>query len=405
MLFSPQTSRFINWLRGTISLKPTPRRHSPQIDPLRQWGWVLAKPFGSFNPEHPPGAQTLTWFIPPVGRGSGGHLNLFRFIDMLERRGFDCRIVVCHEPRPVSADAIRREITEWFFPLKAPVYLHPAEEIPPSHIAIATGWQTAYPVKAFKGCRQALYFVQDFEPWFQGVGSVAAFAEATYRFGFPAITAGDWLANLLREKYGMQTFSVGFGVDHNLYFPQPAAATKDGRHVFFYARPPTERRGFELGMLALRRLSELLPDVTVHFAGWPMDRYVIPFRHVDHGILPLDRLAALYSRCDAALVFSFSNVSLLPLEIMACGCPVVSNGGANVEWLLKPDIALLVASEPDAVAEGLLRVLTDRELHQRLASAGIRAAIASSWEHEGDRMARIIKDMNVKACNNFSVLE
>lgn len=360
------------------------------IDPLRQWEWIQTKPFGAIDPNHIPGVHTLTWFVPPVGRGSGGHLNIFRFVGMLEKYGFDCRIVVCHEPRPVSAGTIRQEISKWFFPLKASVYLHPSEEIPPSHIAIATGWQTAYPVRAFKGCRQALYFVQDFEPLFQGVGSVAAFAEATYRFGFPAITAGEWLATLLAEKYGLQTFPIGFGVDNDLYYPHPRSVTMAGRQVFFYARPPTERRGFELGILALHRLTELLPDITVHFAGWPMDRYAIPFRHVDHGILPLEQLAGLYSLCDAALVFSFSNLSLLPLEIMACGCPVVSNDGPNVEWLLSPDNALLVSAEPDAVADGLVRVLTDEELHQRLSSGGIRTAITSSWEREGEHLAEII---------------
>jgi glycosyltransferase involved in cell wall biosynthesis len=143
-------------------------------------------------------------------------------------------------------------------------------------------------------------------------------------------------------------------------------------------------------MFALRRLTELLPDVTIHFAGWPMARYVIPFRNVDHGILPLERLAELYSQCDAALVFSFSNVSLLPLEIMACGCPVVSNGGANVEWLLNSENSLLVAATPEAIVDGLSLVLTDSNLHQRLSTGGMRAAVASSWQFESDRVSEII---------------
>lgn len=385
MKFLTSPPRIIKWFRRTFLRKFVTR---PLLDPLRQWEWIQTKPFGAINSDDSLGTRSLTWFIPPVGRGSGGHLNIFRFIRMLEERGFDCRIVVCHEPRPVSAATIRREIAEWFFPLNAPVFLHPQEEIPASHVAIATGWQTAYSVRAFRGYRQAFYFVQDYEPWFQGVGSIAAFAEDTYHFGFPAITAGDWLSGLLAEKYGMRTFPVGFGVDHELYYPRPKAPGQPDKHVFFYARPPTERRGFELGMLALQRLNELLPDITVHFAGWPMDRYRIPFRYVDHGILPLEELPGLYSQCDAALVFSFSNVSLLPLEIMACGCPVVSNRGANVEWLLRPDNAMLVAATPDAVAEGLSRLLTDNALSKRYRDVGFALSRSSDWVNEADRMAQ-----------------
>jgi len=387
-----QTIRFVKWLRRKILRK---FGSHPLIDPLRQWAWIRTEPFGALDPQLPPAANTLTWFIPPVGRGSGGHLNIFRFIAMLERRGFDCRIVICHEPRPVTTEAARQEISEWFFPLAAAVYLHPAEGIPATHFAIATGWQTAYPVRAFKGCIQPLYFVQDYEPWFQGVGSIAAFAEDTYHFGFPAITAGDWLAGLLAEKYGMQTFPVGFGVDHELYHPHPKTQKLPGKHVFFYARPPTERRGFELGMLALQQLNELLPDITVHFAGWPMERYRIPFRHVDHGILPLEKLPELYSQCDAALVFSFSNVSLLPLEIMACGCPVVCNSGPNVEWLINKDNAFLVEPTVDVTANGLASVLTKHALAYKLIAAGLATTSQKHWDTEGELLAHILKKFAV----------
>jgi glycosyltransferase involved in cell wall biosynthesis len=382
-----QTIRFAKWVHRKILRKPARR---PLIDPVRQWSWIQTAPFGTLDPKDPPATNTLTWFIPPVGRGSGGHLNIFRFIAMLEERGFDCRIVICHESRTITAEAAKQEITDWFFPLKAPVYMHPSVSIPSTHFAIATGWQTAYPVKAFKGCVQPLYFVQDYEPWFQGAGSVAAFAEATYRFGFPAITAGDWLATMLREKYGMRTFPIGFGVDHELYRPLPKEPGRQGRHVLFYARPPTERRGFELGMLALHKLTAQMPDVTVHFVGWPMDRYAIPFRHVDHGILPLERLAELYSQCDAALVLSFSNVSLLPLEIMACGCPVVSNDGANVEWLVDKDNALLVEPTVESVIIGLVSVLTKPALAHKLITTGLATTSKKHWNTEGLHLAQTL---------------
>lgn len=385
-----QTTRFAKWLRRKILRKPARR---PLIDPVRQWSWIQTAPFGALDLQHPPGTNTLTWFIPPVGRGSGGHLNIFRFIAMLEGRGFDCRIVISHEPRSITAETARQEIVDWFFPLAAPVYLHPSEDIPATHFAIATGWQTAYPVRAFKGCVQPLYFVQDYEPWFQGVGSVAAFAEATYHFGFPAITAGDWLATLLRDKYGMRTYPIGFGVDHELYRPLPKDPNRQGRHVLFYARPPTERRGFELGMLALQLLTEQLPDVTIHFVGWPMDRYAIPFRHVDHGILALEQLPELYSQCDAALVFSFSNVSLLPLEIMACGCPVVSNRGDNVEWLLNASNSVLVPADPESVSNALAYILADRCLHKSVSDAGLKFAHDLNWENECIHMASCITNM------------
>jgi len=148
-------------------------------------------------------------------------------------------------------------------------------------------------------------------------------------------------------------------------------------------------------MLALQQLNELLPDITVHFAGWPMERYRIPFRHVDHGILPLEKLPELYSQCDAALVFSFSNVSLLPLEIMACGCPVVCNSGPNVEWLINKDNAFLVEPTVDVTANGLASVLTKHALAYKLIAAGLATTSQKHWDTEGELLAHILKKFAV----------
>lgn len=377
--------RLARWLGRAI----TGKRKKKPADPTVQWGWIQPEPFGDVDGARIAAPNTVTWFVPPVGQGSGGHLNVFRFVRLLEERGFQCRIVVCHEMRRIDAATARHQIREWFAPVDAPVYMHPADEVPPSHFAIATGWQTAYAVKAFRGAVQPVYFVQDYEPSFHGSGSIATFAENTYWFGFPTITAGTWLADLMRNTYGVESHALGFGLDHALYRPVESAP-RTGRNVFFYARPPTERRGFELGMLALKMLCARMPDVTVHLAGWPLERFRIPFPHVNHGLLPVARLPALYGCCDAALVFSFSNASLLPLEIMACGTPVVSNRGPHVEWLLNERNAMLVDATPEAVCRAMERLLTDEPMRQELIAAGRSAARAADWSREGDRMAEIL---------------
>lgn len=382
-------ARLLRWMGRVL----TGRRRKKPADPAAQWSWIVAEPFGGLDAGKPPPRNTVTWFVPPVGRGSGGHLNIFRFVRLLEERGYECRIVICNETRPVDADAVSRQIRDWFMPLEARVFMHPEQPVPPTHFAIATGWQTAYPVKAFRGAVQPLYFIQDFEPSFHGAGSIAAFAENTYRFGFPALTAGTWLAELMREKYGVPAHALGFGLDHALYRPAAPRTVGKGPSVFFYARPPTERRGFELGILALKQLCAVMPGVTVHMAGWPLERFSIPFPHVNHGILSLAELPALYSSCDAALVFSFSNASLLPLEIMACGTPVVSNRGAHVEWLLNEENAMLVEATPQAVCDALHELLTNEPLRQRLAAGGLKAAASADWSREGDRMAAILASL------------
>lgn len=363
-----------------------------KIDIVDFWRFVMAESFGhEITATTLPQANTINWFVPPFGMGSGGHLNIFRFVHNLENLGFDCRIIICNAQSSTTSETLQKQISEWFFPLQAPVFQYPQQEIPAATISVATGWQTAYPVKAFRGTKHRCYFVQDFEPFFYPPGSEYALAEETYRFGFTGITAGDWLARKLKDEYGMDTHSFQFSYDHDLYYPFPRRDTI--QRVFFYARPPTPRRAFDLGVLILAELAKRLPEVEVVLAGWDVSGYELPFRNLKCGILSLAELPDLYSHCDAALVLSFTNASLLPPEVMACGCAVVSNLGANNEWLLDDECAVLARPTVNAMADALQRVLEDGEYRKEIVKKGFLKANASTWEKEAEKVAAVFRNL------------
>lgn len=359
---------------------------------LAFYDFVRYRPYGDPSLAIGVAPNTVNWFIPPFGFGSGGHLNIFRFIQNLEREGFECRIVIVGEPRPSSAEVAHKQICDWFFPLQASVYLDGAAT-PPAHVTVATSWPTAYYARNFRSTRHYCYFVQDFEPFFYAMGSEYAWAEATYRFGFRGITAGGWLKQKLEQEYGMDTTAVGFSFDRALYKPWPRKNPAQ-RSIFFYARPPTQRRAFEMGMLVLADVVRRLPDVGVVFAGWDVSNYEIPFTHINAGVMRVTDLPELYSQCDAALVLSFTNLSLLPLELMACGTPVVSNRGACTEWLLNDHNAKLAAATVEELSDALFDVLEKKELRERLRECGFKTVENTDWECEGLKVARIFRSLD-----------
>lgn len=351
--------------------------------------WTLKPEFGSANQEIKCADNSINWFIPPVGKGSGGHLNIFRFIKNLEALGYECNIVVVGSFECTNADSLKKNIEDWFFSLNAKVFIN--ENVPKSKFAIATSWQTAYWVKRFRDCDYKCYFVQDFEPWFYPSGTDSILAENTYKFGFYGITAGNWLAGKLEREYAMQCCPVGFSFDRNLYKPQLKRVGKSKvKRVFFYARPPTARRAFELGLMVLNEVCKANESVEVVFAGWDLSEYHIPFRHVQAGLVSLDKLADLYSSCDVGLVLSLSNVSLLPIELMACRVPVVSNKAGYTEWLLDANVCMLVEPDVDSLKSAILEVLDDDELANRLMDNGESFAKNTSWEKEAVKFSSIL---------------
>lgn len=364
---------------------------APAIDIIDFYGMVTHAPFGpdlsaDFR-EH----KTINWVIPDFEIGSGGHLNIFRLIYHLERLGYECRIIIVGHCHFASAEAARQCIRKNFVPLAARVWIG-IHDLPQAWYTIATSWMTAYYVRAFRGTRHKCYFVQDFEAAFYAAGSEALFAENTYRFGFYGITAGGWLAEKLSREYGMWTRAIGFSVEHERYRPMPRKPG-DQRRVFFYARPATPRRAFEMGILVLNEVAKCHPDVHFILAGWDVGAYKIPFPHTNAGVVELDKLPELYSQCDAALVISCTNLSLLPLELMACGCPVVSNRGPNVEWLLNQEIAVLADATVEALSEALITLLENEDYRQTLRQHGIEASRRGSWHDEAVKFAAVLEEI------------
>ena len=91
--------------------------------------------------------------------------------------------------------------------------------------------------------------MQDYEPFFFPHGSYYELAKNTYKFGFRGITAGDWIKDKLIADFGMKADSFGFSYDKDMYVPLKKKGTT--KRVFFYARPVTPRRDFEIGLFAL----------------------------------------------------------------------------------------------------------------------------------------------------------
>lgn len=410
-LLKSQACKFANYMRrhGVKAALAAVRRQltSPRsitsllskTDVLTFYRFILSEPWGEKAQLESVSTKTLNWIVPPFGFGSGGHLNIFRFISQLEARGFVCRIVLVGDSMPSSAEEAKKNINSWFFPVKASVYLG-TEKVPAAHISVATSWITAYYLRGFEATNHKCYFVQDFEPCFYPSGSEYSWAEETYRFGFYGITAGSWLKNKLNQDYGMHCESFSFSYDAGMYRPTERR-DPNVKHVFFYARPPTARRAFEMGLLVLQRVVLDNPDVRVIFAGWDVSSYEIPFPHLNAGTVRVDELPDLYSQCDVALVLSFSNLSLLPLELMACGTPVVSNRGACTEWLLNENICELADPTVEALAASVTRLLRDPVRHGALRTAGLDFANRTHWTNEVDKVVTIFEKISLCEVNTL----
>lgn len=298
----------------------------------------------------------IGWVMPPPSAGSGGHQNMFRFIKFAEVAGYKCQIYFYLNGESVFDETSVKEMMRQSgnYPEVAATMemferdLHSLKQV---DALFASSWETAYAVHLAESDAKKLYFVQDYEPLFYPAGSRSILAEKTYDFGFTALTAGAWLAEKLRSEHDMETYSFDFAIDRNNYFVTNPSRRDE---IFFYARPSTERRGYELGILALWEVMRERPNTVVHFAGETVKREDVPFNFVTHGTLTLTKLRELYNRCGGALVISTTNMSLLPLELLACGVVPVVNQGENNSMVTSNENIAYVEESPLAMAAALI---------------------------------------------------
>ncbi len=336
---------------------------------------------------------TLNWVIPDVTPGAGGHTTIFRFIGHLERMGLHNRIYIYQGSGFKSDDDLRVFLKKYF----SHVLTEPGIEafcnvdrMTYADVTVATGWQTAYFVNRFDNTSHKYYFVQDYEPFFYPVGSDYIFAENTYKFGFTAITAGDWLKQKMINDYGMKALSFGFSCDKTVY--RPRERVDSTRRIFFYARPVTSRRAFELGIIALNEVHMRHPDIEVVFAGWDISNYIIPFKHKDMGTVQPEDLAEAFSQSDICLVMSATNLSLMPLEIMASGSVCATSYGYNNEWLLNEENAILFKNDPMDIANKINYYLDNPNLLDQKKVNGMKLAASTDWEKEARKVYDFIID-------------
>ncbi|MFP5346598.1 MAG: glycosyltransferase family 1 protein [Actinomycetes bacterium] len=334
---------------------------------------------------------SVAWIMSPPGESSGGHQNLFRFIRFMEQRGHRVTIYLySSDPNFRDVDGVRRMVSTSpsYSRVSAAIRLYGDDGVAPDTDAIfATGWETAYPVFRDRSRAERFYFVQDFEPYFYAIGSESVLAENTYRFGFYGITAGAWLSRKLSDEYGMATDHFDFGADTTHY---NLVNRGERREVFFYARPVTVRRGFELGILAMEQFARMCPEYTINLAGWDVDAWDIPFEHVNLRSLPVSQLNDLYNRCAGALVLSLTNMSLLPLELLASGVIPVLNDGPNNRLVSDNPHIVYSAATPKALAHTLAEVVRRPDLPD-VAEAAAASVGHQGWESSGAKFVDIFE--------------
>ena len=114
--------------------------------------------------------------------------------------------------------------------------------------------------------------------------------------------------------------------------------------------------------------------------------------HMPGNIAEVD-LPTLYSMSALLVQWSlYEGVGLPPLEAMACGTPsIVSDGGALAE-LAGQAAEIVPLPDPEALADGIVRLLRDESRRKQIATDGAHLAERWTWARHAERVAALYKE-------------
>ena len=328
--------------------------------------------------------KRFIWFVPDwLNVWGGGHYTLFRFANHFsnQEEGIQNIIFIYNDSGRRAISEIEKDLKSAVQNCKLKVITNP-ELLPSCEAAFATTWQSAYDVSAFPHAKKKFYFMQDYESLFYAYGTESMQAINSYKMGFIGITGGTWLRQTF-ESYGGKAQNYVFSTDKDIFYPSNKGKVRDRvLKIFFYGRPSTERRCFSLGINVLEKISKKYPDIEIVIAGLQIEEGLLPFKATLLGNLTLKETGELYRSCDVGIAFSGTNLSYLPVELMASGCPVLTNNGLQTEWYCNSENSILVDPVAKAVLEGFDNLYNSKELRQKIVDKGLEKSAQTSWEKE-----------------------
>lgn len=348
---------------------------------------------------------SINWYFPDIDSPFYGGINTaLRIADhLLRTRGVHSRFVIQGDPNP----EFFRSALAAAFPALLASEIHflrgpddpDLERIPYADVSIATLWVTAYTVARATNTARKFYLIQDFEPSFYPAGTNYALCEESYLLGLHGLCNTQRLLDIMVREYRATGGAFMPAVDPQVFHDRDRRPLDhDGPvTVFMYARPGHWRNCWEIAEPALvavkRRFGSDVRIVTAGSWATPDDRGL----GIEHlGMLDYRDTGELYRRCDIGIALTLSaHPSYLPLELMACGTPVVAFDNPAGDWILRDGLnAVRCRRTVDALAEAVGGLVDDPGRRVALGAAASRtiADRFASWPEALDEVHAILSD-------------
>ena len=209
------------------------------------------------------------------------------------------------------------------------------------------------------------------------------------------LTVSEFSRGELVRHFGLPAGSVSVipnAVDDRFV---PNATVGASRRFLLAVSSASPHKNFERLVRAFLSIAHRV-DVDLHIVGGANHRAFAPVAARESsrvrwlGYLDDADLIRAYQTATAFVFPSlYEGFGIPPLEAQACGCPVLASSASSLPEVLQDSALLVDPSSEQQIADGIVRIVQDADLRQRLRTAGERNVRRFSWQ----RSALLLDDL------------
>jgi len=338
---------------------------------------------------------SIAFIVPGMVKYSGGHTSILRLGTYLSEFGHEV-FYVSYLPQKVSEMKLNAEhnLKEYKGEILGPEGLTEFEY----DVGVATYWISAYYLWNMDNVRYKAYFIQDYEPDFYPGGDIRVFVENTYKMGYHMISLGAWNKLRIEETCKVHVDDIVFPFEPKEYWPEDnwkqKFTKKDKIRIAVYLKN-SPKRGPVFLLMSLEELYKTAKrrgyKVEILFFGNSKRmKYPISVPYKNLGKPSKEELRRLYQKSDFGVVFSYTNISLVPLEMMACGCPVIEVYEGSFSTFFNSDCAILVRSYPQDFVKKVMWYIEHPEERLKIAENAINNLKHQTWKEAAQQFNQLL---------------
>lgn len=267
---------------------------------------------------------------------------------------------------------------------------------------IATEDIMVYYARKLKG--YLIYFVQDYEPYFNPIGDRYFISKKSYELGEDIISLGNWNINEIKKNCKDNSilgnlYSVEFPFEAKEYplierYFDNYINKKDINIAVYVKREPKRLPGIIMSMIehASAELRKTGINLNVYYFG--LHKVEKPAVGKNLGRISKNEIQELYKKCDFGLVASMTNISLVPYEMIGSGLPVIEFQDGSYDSFLDSNTAILLKTfDYRELAQDINYYINNPLELEQIVVRGRKKISNLSWDKTGKQFAEILKNI------------